>query len=121
MNKNILIVDDNPDILISSKLLLEKRGFNVQTVNSGQECIDKIKKGFKGLVCIDIFMPFMDGWDTIRKLVNMNLIKNINIIVMSAISTYNENKTKELEPYIDNYLCKLCGTSKFVETIEQYL
>ena len=47
MNKRIMVVDDNPDILISIRKIFEKEGYEVFTVDSGMDCISEIERGFK--------------------------------------------------------------------------
>ena len=45
MNKKVMIVDDEPDILISLRAVLEKHDYEVITVDNGFECIEKIENG----------------------------------------------------------------------------
>ena len=77
MKKRIMIVDDETDILISLKIFFENNNYEVITVKNGFDCIKELKKGFKGIVLMDIMMPKMDGWETIKKIVEKDLIKNI--------------------------------------------
>ena len=48
LNKRIMVVDDEPDILISLKTVLERLNYDVITVSDGSECIKEIEKRFKG-------------------------------------------------------------------------
>ena len=66
--KKIMIVDDNPDILICIRKIFEKEWYEVFTVDSGMDYIKELEHSFKGVVLMDIMMPFMDGWDTIDEI-----------------------------------------------------
>ena len=76
MYKKIMIVDDEHDILSSLKTVFQHQDYDVVTVDNGDDCITELEKGFKGVVLMDIMMPGMDGWQTIREIVKKGLIKN---------------------------------------------
>ncbi len=79
MDKKIMIVDDEPDILDSLKLVFEREDYDVITVDSGKKCLKELEKGFKGVILMDIMMPNLDGWDTIKEIVSQGLIRNVEI------------------------------------------
>jgi len=106
MNKKIMIVDDEPDILKSLKIFFENNNYEVITVKNGFDCIKELKRGFKGIVLMDIMMPKMDGWETIKKIVEKNLIDNIAIQIITGKGTKDHDKMIGLEPYIHDYLTK---------------
>jgi len=70
MNRKIMIVDDDPDVLVSMRDIFEHEGYEVFIVDDGKDCIEELERGFKGIVLIDLMMPFMDGWDTVREIIN---------------------------------------------------
>ena len=55
---------------------------------------------------MDIMMPKMDGWQTIKKIVEKNLIDNIAIQIITGKGTKDHDKMIGLEPYIHDYLAK---------------
>lgn len=61
MAKKVMVVDDEPDLCETVKLLLEGKGFEAVTVQSGAEALKKLKKEPVDLVLIDFFMPEMTG------------------------------------------------------------
>jgi len=70
MAKKVMVVDDEPDLCETVKLLLEGKGFEVVTALSGAEALKKLRKEPVDLVLIDFFMPEMTGRglvDEIRK------------------------------------------------------
>ena len=55
--KTIMVVDDEPDIQATVKIVLEKEGYNVVTANSADDCLDKLKTVSPSLILMDIMMP----------------------------------------------------------------
>src|SRR2546421_1219807 len=64
----ILIVDDEPGIRQSLKGVFEDEGFTTDVVSSGEDCLRKFDQDSYDLVLLDIWLPGMDGLDTLRKL-----------------------------------------------------
>ncbi len=106
MDKRIMIVDDDPDILVFLRHVFEQQDYEVLTVDSGKDCIEELQHGFKGMVLIDIMMPFMDGWDTIKNIIQKQLHKDIVITIISAHGTVDHEKMKGLESFIYDYVTK---------------
>ena len=119
MNKKIMIVDDEPDILNSLKTVLVHQNYEVITVNNGFECIEKIEDGFEGVVLMDLMMPVMDGWDTIREIVNRGLIKKVAINIITGKGTKNYQKLGALGSYIYDYFPKPLEIKELITCIEK--
>ena len=68
MSRAVLIVDDDRWIVMSTAMVLEAEGFTVHSALSGREGIEKVKLLRPGVVLLDIMMPGMDGWETLRRL-----------------------------------------------------
>jgi two-component system nitrogen regulation response regulator NtrX len=64
----ILIVDDEPGIRQSLKGVFEDEGFTTESVSSGEECLKKIEQDTFDLVLLDIWLPGIDGIETLRQL-----------------------------------------------------
>ena len=80
----ILVVDDHPDICLAVQAILEEESWTVLTANGGQECIKILEDGFSGLILLDIMMPDMDGWETIREIESRDLYHKIIICMLTA-------------------------------------
>lgn len=119
MEKRILIVDDNPDILVSLRMAFEQHKFEVLTVDSGQDCIEELERGFKGIVLMDLIMPFMDGWDTIREIIRRGLNKDVVISIITANGSPDPDKMKGLESYIHDYIPKPFNIHSLLSNITQ--
>jgi len=103
----ILVVDDNPFNLLVAKHVVERLGYEVKTVLSGQLAIEEVKKceekqGF-GVILMDLQMPIMDGYEVTRILKEMmrnKEVEEIPIIALSANDSKNDkNRCKEVGMY----------------------
>ena len=119
MDKKIMVVDDDPDILITIRRIFENEGFEVFTVDSGKDCLKELERGFKGVILMDIMMPFMDGWDTIMEIMQRGLEKNVIISILTAIGTPDHEKLRGLEPHIFDYITKPFDTQKLISNVRQ--
>jgi len=119
MMKRIMIVDDEEDVLISLKTILQRQDFDVITVSNGQECLKELKKGFKGIILMDLMMPTMDGWDTINEIVKRGYINDVAISVITGKGTKDYQKMSLLGSYIFDYLAKPLDTEKLISSVEK--
>lgn len=67
-NVSILIVDDEPDVLLVLGEYLSKEGFKVMTCQSGAQAIEKLKGNKADLALLDMAMPGLNGIETLREL-----------------------------------------------------
>ena len=68
--KNILVVDDNPDVIVSLKTGLEdgSETYNVTGVQSGKQCLEHLKNNQPDIILLDIMMPQMSGWEVFDRI-----------------------------------------------------
>jgi DNA-binding NtrC family response regulator len=79
----ILVVDDEPSIRKYLQTLLEVDGYDVETVSTGKEAIEKVSKGHRpDFVILDVLMPEMSGLDTLKEL--MQVDRTLNVIMLSC-------------------------------------
>jgi len=114
-----MIVDDELDILVSLKTILEKRNFDVTTVASGKDCIREVEKGFRGIILMDLMMPGIDGWDTINEIVNSGYINDVAISVITGKGTKDFQKMSMLGSYIFDYLTKPIDVDILIHSLER--
>jgi len=119
MDKRVMIVDDEHDILDSLKTVLEYERYDVITVDSGFKCLKEIEKGFEGVVLMDLMMPEMDGWATIKEIVDRGYIKNVAISIITGKGTKNHNIMSALGSYIYDYLAKPLDIKELIQSVEK--
>ncbi|OYT28321.1 response regulator [Thermoplasmatales archaeon ex4572_165] len=117
--KKLLIVDDDPYIIIAIRTLFEEEGFEVFAANSGIECLDFLEKeNFNGVILIDLMMPIMTGWETIDEIVKRGLNEKLIISVLSAKDIPNE-KSNTMR-YITDYLNKPFENNELMDKVNSY-
>lgn len=119
MNTKVMVVDDEPDVLDSLKSILEHENYEVITVESGTECLKELEDGFEGIIFMDILMPEMDGWDTIKAIVERGYIKNVAINIVSGIGAKEHQQMGVLEPYIYDFLSKPVEIRELIKSVEK--
>ena len=95
MAKNILVVDDEPDILKVLSLRLEKTGYKVAYGRNGQEALDLARQMVPDLIVLDIYLPDINGDDVTRILKKDKKLKDIPVILISATATSVAQRAEE--------------------------
>ena len=85
MNETILVVDDEESICQSLKGVLSDEGYDVMTVQSGEECLDIIDEELPSLILLDIWLPGIDGIETLKRIKSRH--PHIPIIMISGHGT----------------------------------
>jgi len=113
----VLVVDDDPDMVTLLKQILLKEGFNVMGALGGQEALDKVVKKQPDIVLLDIMMPDMDGWDTMKHIREM---VDLPVIFISALGT-KDQVVKGLRRGGDDYITKPFYKPEVVERVRAVL
>ena len=117
--KKVMIVDDEPDILLSLKTVFERQNYEVITVSNGAECLDEIEKGFKGVILMDLMMPVMDGWTTINEIVKRGYTKDVIVSIITGKGTKDYQKMGMLGSFIFDYLPKPLDVNQLISSVEE--
>ena len=90
--KRICIVDDEPDIILLCKLVLEDAGFKVYTFTDSLLALSNFKPNFYDLVILDIKMPNMDGFELCKKIKEID--NKTKVCFLTASEMYYETFRK---------------------------
>jgi DNA-binding NtrC family response regulator len=120
MKNKVLIVDDDDSILNTVDRILSQQGIAVKKVNSGQACLKALEEGFKGLILMDVIMPGMDGWDTVKSIVDRGYLDGVLICMLTGKSDPDQ-KMETLKEYILDYIRKPFDYKTFIELVKEYL
>lgn len=120
MNNRVMIVDDNEYVRASVEIICASAELDLYTAGSGPECLQHLESGFRGVILMDIMMPQMDGWDTIREIVARDLYAG-NIIVMLTGMGEPDGKMDGLQEYVSDYMTKPFGPDQLVDSLQYYL
>jgi len=101
----ILIVDDHADIRRILKISLKKAGFQTEEARNGEEAIEKAVANPPQLILLDVMMPRMDGFEACKRMREIDSLKNIPVIFLTAL----EEESDILKGYefgAEDYLIK---------------
>jgi len=115
-----MIVDDDPDILLSIRTFFEKEGYGITCANDGKECLNILEKGEKpDLILLDIMMPEMSGWDVFYKIKEKSGCKEIPIVFLTCkTDKYSQGFGKFSA---DDYITKPFEINELKEKIKKIL
>ena len=119
MDAKVMLVDDEEMIRESVAVYVQAAGIKLLTAASGDECLDHLHEGFRGVILMDVMMPEMSGWDTIRAIVEQDLYAG-NIIVMLTAMDAPDNKMEGIQEYVTDYLTKPFNPDELMEVLQYY-
>lgn len=115
--KRILVVDDEPRIIGFIRMNLELEGHQVIEAHSGLEALEAVRTKLPDLVLLDVMMPDLDGFETLRMLREFS---NIPVIMLTAKGEEND-KVYGLELGADDYITKPFGPRELSSRIRAVL
>jgi len=80
----VLLVEDEPDLLLLARLILEMSGFAVIEARGGEEAVEIAENEKVDAVFLDLRMPGMDGWAVLEELRASGTISRLPVIILSA-------------------------------------
>ena len=120
MSKTILIVDDEPNIVVPLQFLMEKNGYQALVAQSGEEALEAVSKYSPDLVLLDIMLPGIDGFE-VCEIVKLNPEwKHIKIIFLTAKGR-DVDIAKGMVLGADEYIAKPFSNKQIVESVKKLL
>lgn len=116
----VMVVDDEPNIVLSLEFLMQQAGFQVVTAATGEEALELINQTAPNLVLLDISLPGISGFEVLQSLRQQADFKNLPIIMLTAHGREAE-KEKGLALGADDYITKPFSTQELVEKVKSLL
>ncbi|MGA2914545.1 MAG: response regulator [Sedimentisphaerales bacterium] len=118
--KRILIVDDEPDVLMLTSLRLEKHGYEILTAANGRDAFESIRNEKPDLVLLDLIIPITYGTEICRRVKNDENLRHIPIILYTAHDeVMTDEKAKKAGA--DDYIAKPFNAEELLNKIERLL
>jgi CheY-like chemotaxis protein len=118
MTDKILLIDDDEDILLVVKMLLDFHGFETVTRNTGEGLMPVVEEERPALILMDVSLRGLDGRDLTLELKGNEKISHIPVVLFSA----NVNAEKNYQDYkADGFIAKPFDIDKLVSLIRQFV
>jgi CheY-like chemotaxis protein len=119
--RKVLVVDDDVRNIFALSSILERRGMNVLTATTGQEAIERIEHTPDlALVLMDIMMPEMDGYETMKRVRNVPRLRLLPIVALTA-KAMKGDRERCLEAGASDYIAKPVNTEQLLSLLRIWL
>ncbi|MCP3982359.1 MAG: response regulator [bacterium] len=118
--RHVLIVDDQADIRDLTRTLLEAEGYGVRVADCGERALDLLAERLADLVLLDINMPGMDGWQTLRMIRaddDMSAVK----VVMFSVKGEMLDKVQGLQEGALDFITKPFAVDELIDRVTRVL
>ena len=115
--KTILVVDDEPRIIEVVSMNLELESYQVLGASNGYEALKKVTKELPDLVILDVMMPEMDGFETLKRIREVSTVP----VIMLTVRGEEIDKVKGLDLRADDYVTKPFGPKELVSRVRAAL
>jgi DNA-binding response OmpR family regulator len=120
MAKRVLVVDDEPNIVMSLRFLMEREGFVVEVAPTGEEALAALNRQPADLVLLDVMMPELDGFEVCQRIRTNPAWQRTKVIMLTAKGRDVE-RDKGLALGADEYITKPFSTRELVVRVKQML
>jgi len=115
--QTILIVDDEPQIVQLIKMNLELEGFRSIDASDGYQAVEKVVKELPDLVILDIMMPDMDGFETLKKIREVSKVP----VIFLSVKGQEYDRIRGLDIGADDYMAKPFSPRELISRIRAVL
>ena len=120
-NKKVLVVDDDHRNIYALKNALEREGMEIITAENGLECLEILKKGYStDAILMDIMMPEMDGYETMRQIRSQEVYQDVPIIALTA-KAMKGDREKCLKAGASDYVSKPLKLDQLLSVLRVWL
>ena len=119
-HKRLLLIDDDPNLILLVKDYLEFRGYEVITAENGREALDVLEQDLPDMIICDVMMPEMDGYTFVNHVRQNERTSWIPILFLSA-KGQSQDRVKGLNIGADVYMVKPFEPEELVAQVEASL
>ncbi len=120
MTRTVLLVDDEPNIILSLEFLIEQAGYEARVARDGEAALKSIEERKPDLVLLDVMLPKRDGFDVCERIRANPAWDDIRIVMLTAKGRDSERE-KGLALGADAYITKPFSTREAMEQIKRFL
>jgi len=120
MRHKVLLVDDEPNIVMSLEYAFKKNNFEVFVARDGEEALNILKNEVPNVILLDIMMPNVDGYQTLQEIKKNKALKETKVIFVSA-----KNKASDIDKGLtlgaDHYITKPFSVKNIISKVKELL
>ena len=120
MPKRVLVVEDEPNIILSLEFLVKEAGYEVRVARDGEAALEAVAEATPDVVLLDLMIPKRDGYDVCQTIRANPAWKDVRIIMLTARGREAE-KEKGLALGADDYIIKPFSTRELTQKLKQML
>jgi DNA-binding response OmpR family regulator len=120
LTARVMLVDDEESIRHAVYELLASEEIYALTAAGADECLEFLRGGFRGVILMDVMMPKMNGWETIREIQKSGLMEG-NLISMLTAMDIPDSEMDGLQEIVIDYITKPFEPLMFIDTVKKYL
>ena len=120
-NKLVVCIEDEQEMIDLVRLILGRRGFEVEGAIGGLEGLEKVQQKKPDLVLLDLMMPDMDGWEVYQRMKSDESLREIPVIVITAKAQSIDKVLGLHIAKVDDYITKPFGPQELLESVEKIL
>jgi len=120
MSKKVLIVDDEPGIIVALQFLMEQNGYATIVAFSGEEAMEAVAQHHPDLILLDIMLPVVDGFEVCQRVRENPEWNDIRIVLVTALGS-EVKVTKGLDLGADAYITKPFSNADLVAKVKELI
>ena len=120
MARSVLVVDDEPNIVLSLEFLMKQAGYAVRVARDGEAALEAVKAEPPELILLDVMMPKRDGFDVCQTIRANPDWRGVKILLLTAKGRDIERE-KGMALGADDYITKPFSTREVVDRVKQLL
>jgi len=119
--KRILCIEDHAEMIELVKLILGRKGYQVEGAVGGKEGLEAIAENPPDLILLDLMMPDVDGWEVYRQIKVNDDLQNCPVIVITAKAQGIDRVLGLHIAGVDDYITKPFGPKELIDSVERFL
>lgn len=119
--RRVLCIEDHPEMIELIRLILGRRGFDVDGAECGREGLRAMQENPPDLVLLDLMMPDMDGWEVYQQVKADEALQEIPVVVVTAKAQSIDKVLGLHIAKVDDYITKPFGPEELLESVEKIL
>ncbi len=118
---SVLVVDDDPDVQLGTRRVLEQAGYSVLTIGDGEEALKLVSEAHPDLILLDWEMPGIEGIDVCRRIKSDESLADIFVVMASGNRQSSDEQVLSLESGADGFILRPLGNRELRARVDAFV